>query len=57
MYFYKNIKRAYSFLASGDICHLLITFAKGLDSDQDGQNVSPDLDPNCLIVFLKDFFE
>ena len=32
-----------------------MTVAKGLDSDEDGQNVSPDLDPNCLIVFLKEF--
>ena len=30
-----------------DFCHLLITFAKSLDSDQDQQNVGTDLDPNC----------
>ena len=34
-----------SFLASGDFCHLLITFANSLDPDQ---NVGPDLDQNCL---------
>ena len=36
-------------------CRLLITFANSLDPDQDRQNVSPDLDPNCftLIVFLE----
>ena len=37
-----------AFLASGDFCHLLITFANRLDPDQDGQDVSPGLDPNCL---------
>ena len=46
-----NIKPRYYFLASGDFCHLLITFEKGLDSTQDGQIVSTDMDPNCLIVF------
>ena len=34
-----------SFLASGDFNHLLITFVNILESDQDRQNVSPDLDP------------
>ena len=34
--------------ASSDFCHLLITFANSLDSDQARQNVGPDLDPNCL---------
>ena len=34
--------------ASGDFCHLLITFANSLDPDQAQQNVGPDLDPNCL---------
>ena len=31
-----------------------ITFANSLDPDQAGQNVLPDLDPNCLtlIIFL-----
>ena len=32
-------------------CHLLIAFANSLDPDQDNQNVSPDLDPNCLLRF------
>ena len=49
-----------SFLASGDFCCQLITFANSLDPDQDRQHVGPDLDPNCLtgtlIVFLKGFF-
>ena len=51
-----------SFLASGDFCILLITFAKSLDPDQDLQNVSSDLDTgykhfDTLIVFLKENFE
>ena len=37
---------ANSFLASGDFCHLLISFENSLDHD---------LNPN--IVFLIDFFE
>ena len=36
-----------TFLASGDFCHLLITFANSLDPDQDRHYVCPDLDPNC----------
>ena len=35
-----------SFLASGDSCHLLVTFANSSDPDQDQHNVGPDLDPN-----------
>ena len=31
-------------------CRLLITFANSLDGDQDVQNVSPDLDPNCVTL-------
>ena len=49
-----------SFLLSGHFCHLLIAFSNSLDTDQDRQNVGPDLDPNCLtlvIGFLKEFFE
>ena len=34
--------------ASGDFCHLLITFVNNLDQDQAQQNVGPDLDLNCL---------
>ena len=30
-------------------CRLLTTFANSLDTDQDRQNVGPDLDQNCLI--------
>ena len=37
-----------SLSASGNFCHLLITFANSLDPDQARQNVGPDLDPNCL---------
>ena len=45
-----------SFLDSDNICQLLITFANSLDTDQDRQDVGPDLDPSCfkLIVFLKE---
>ena len=32
------------------VCGLLITFANSLDPDQAGQNVQPDLDPNCLKI-------
>ena len=39
-----------SFLARGDFYHLLITFANSLDPDQERQNFSPDLDPNCLTL-------
>ena len=40
---YKHIN---SFLASGNFCCLLITFAIRLDSDQDQQSFGPDLNPN-----------
>ena len=43
-------KNANSFLA--DYSRLLLTFANSLDPDQDRQNVSPDLDSNCLILRL-----
>ena len=39
-----------SLLARSDLCSLLIVFANSLDSDQDGQNVGRDLDPNCLTL-------
>ena len=39
-----------SFLACGNFCRLLITFANSLDPDQDRQNVGPDLDPNRLTL-------
>ena len=39
----------YSFLTSGDFCHLLINFANSLDPNQVGQNIGPEL------VFLKGF--
>ena len=38
--------------AIGEFHHPLITFANSLDPDQDRQNVGPDLDPNCLILWL-----
>ena len=34
------------FLARGNFYHLLIAFTNSLEPDQEGQNVSPDLDPN-----------
>ena len=37
-----------SFLASCDFCRLLITFANGLNQDQ---NVGPDLDSNHLALW------
>ena len=46
--------------ASGNSCCLLITFANSLDADQAGQNIGPDLDPDCLILWWyswKIFFE
>ena len=38
------------FHASGDFLLLLIAFVNGLDQDQDGQNVGPDLHWNCLTL-------
>ena len=38
-------------------CYLLITFANSLNPDQAQQNVWPDLDQNCLMVFLKEFLK
>ena len=38
------------YLASGDFYPLLITFANSLEPNQDRQNVSPDMDPNCLVL-------
>ena len=40
-----------SFPASGELYHLLKTFANSLDPDQAWQNVGPDLDPNCLTLW------
>ena len=40
-------------IASHDFCHMRIAFANRFDPDQDGQNVSPDLDPNHLTFFPK----
>ena len=37
-----------SFLASSDFCCWLKAFANSLDTDQDRQNVGPDLDSNHL---------
>ena len=39
------------------LCRLLITFANSFYPDQARQNVGPDLDPNWMTVFLKEFFE
>ena len=38
-----------SFLTFSDFCHLLITFANSLDSDQARQNVGTDLDPTVTL--------
>ena len=38
------------FIASGNICRLLITFANSLDPCQDRQNVCQDLDLNHLNI-------
>ena len=35
-------------------CHLLITFANGVDTDQARHFVGPDLSPNCLQRLLAD---
>ena len=34
-----------------DLCCLLIAFANSLDSNQERQNVGPDLDPMRLFIF------
>ena len=41
-----------SFLASGNCCHLLISFANSLDPDQDEHSVGPDPDLNPLTLRL-----
>ena len=38
--------------ASGNFCHLLITFANSLDPDQACQNVGPDLDPKLFDTLM-----
>ena len=61
----KNIAPVYfiSYIASGDFCRLLITFATILSPDQDRQNINPDISKlfdtgfDTLIVFLKEYFE
>ena len=48
-----NMKTSVQFKTSLNsflVCSLLITFANSLDPDQDRQNVSPDLNPNCLTL-------
>ena len=56
----RKIQYMLHFPPCGDFCSLLITFANSLNPDQARQNIRPDLDPDCLIlwwyVFLKDFF-
>ena len=53
------MQRFNSFLTSYDFCHLLITFANSLDTDQPRHDVRPDLDPNCLtlMLFTKEYLE
>ena len=41
-----------SFSSSGEFCRLLITFANSLDPDLAWQNIGPDLDSNCLTLWL-----
>ena len=40
-----------SFLARGDFCHLMMTFANSFDPEQEGHNFGPDLYPNRLILW------
>ena len=47
-----EIHSPFTFLASGNFCQLLITFANSLDPDQDRHNVGHDLDPNCLTLMV-----
>ena len=57
IYFFLGALRVNSIPVSGGICRLVITFVNSLDPDPDRQNVSPDLDLNCLthlMVFLKE---
>ena len=50
MNFFLGALRVNSFLANGDLCHLLLTFANSLDPDQDKQIVGPNVHPNCLTL-------
>ena len=50
MVFYKVLSFMLTLSLLVVTCHLLISFANSLDSDQDRQNVGPDLDPNRLTV-------
>ena len=36
------------------LCRLLITFANSFDPDQARHNVRPDLDPNCLTIWISE---
>ena len=44
----KNLYSHKSFLPNGNFFRLLITFVNSLNTDEDRQNVDPDLDSNCL---------
>ena len=48
--FILSLLAVYSFIASSNFCHLLITFANSYDPDQGRHDVGPDLDPNCLTL-------
>ena len=50
MLYISRVFDIHSFLASVNFCRLRITFSNNLDPDQDPQNVSPDMDPNCLTL-------
>ena len=45
-----------SSLPSSVVC-CMINFANSLNPDQARQNVGPDLDSNCLTLFLRDFLK
>ena len=45
-----NLLGLNSFLARGNFCHPLITFANSLDPYQDRHSIGPDLDLMCLTL-------
>ena len=51
-----NTRCINSFPASGDFCHLLITFENSLDPDQEQHSVAADLDPNDLTHRVSEIF-
>ena len=47
----------WNIIVCGYFCRLLIAFANSLEPDQGHHLVGPDLGQDCLLVFLKYFFE